>query len=94
MTQNNQERLEKILWNYLMTCLDIHHSVEDREVRTIPDAQKKYASAILSAIELDVGEIEKVCSDILHFYVPCECPSAKELSEAIASAKDKIVRIK
>ena len=48
--------LEKILWNYLMDCLKIHHMQEDREIKTIPEAQKIYASALKSEFMKAIGE--------------------------------------
>lgn len=49
---NKAERVrevKKILWDYLMKCLDVHHKVEGREFATIPDTQKKFATAIVDS---------------------------------------------
>ena len=38
--------IRKILWVYLMNCLDIHHQVKGRKFKTIQDAQEQAVDQI------------------------------------------------
>ena len=50
------ERLDKLLRQFLIFCLDIHYQVEGREFKTIQDAQKEYRSQIKALVIGEFGE--------------------------------------
>ncbi len=45
------EEIKDLLWDYLMHCLAIHHSVENRIIKTIPEAQERFSNALLDYLK-------------------------------------------
>lgn len=89
MTQNNQERLEKIITDFKNKMID--KSNYDIIRMNIPNL----ASEILSAIELDEGEIEnKIVEWIFKMGIFITNGQKEDLIKALASAKGKVIKIK
>lgn len=100
-----KEKLEGILWDYLMDCLAIHHLVKNRKIKTIPEAQKEYADKLLSSlpeiakemgwvrkedVKLDEGKIVKIINDTLETLKGSGKEPTYDIATAIATAEGVI----
>ena len=56
MAQTFSERIEKILWDYLMVCLEIYCQSKVRKIKTIPEAQTQFADQIKLLLKEVVDE--------------------------------------